>query len=473
MWYTSSVKGGEVKRIVIIGGGVSGLSVGYRLKRDMGADVTVLEVESRPGGKAQTFSEQGFTCEEATNGWLDKEPAMRDLVADLGLEERVQPSDDLAAHRFIYRAGRLHELQMHPLKFLTSSALPLGSRLRLIMEPFVRQKTDEVDETLAEFADRRIGTGARNLLIGPMASGVYAGDPTRMSLKSCFGKVYTLEREHGGLIKGMIALKRAKRRSGENPDEVQAGPTGRLTSLKGGVGELTGALAAQLGDDLRCGARVVAVRPREGGGFYVEVEGYERLEADIVISAAPAHAAAAYLASLDEDAAAAFGEIPYPSLDVVCLGFRREQVAHPLAGFGFLVPRGEEKTILGALWTSSIFPGRSPKAHVLVRAMVGGMLEPQVAGWDLDQVLATVRQDLRDVIGIEKGAEPVFQKVFRHPKAIPQYHVGHSSLQERIQAGETRHPGFFATGNALRGIGVIDCVRESVPLAERVARLLG
>lgn len=462
-----------MKRIVIVGGGVSGLSVGYRLKRNMGSAVTVLEVESRPGGKAQTVTEQGFTCEEATNGWLDKEQAMRDLIADLGLESRVQPSDDLAAHRFIYRAGRLHELEMHPLKFMTSSALPLSARLRLIMEPFVRPRTDDSDESLAAFADRRIGKGARELLIGPMASGVYAGDPARMSLRSCFGKVSALEREHGGLIKGMIALKKAKKRAGENPDDVQAGPSGRLTSLKGGVGELTGALAAALGDDLRCGARVAAVRPREGGGFLLDIEGEGQMEADVVISAAPAHAATAYLAPLDRDAAAAFGEIPYPALDVICLGFRRDQVAHPLRGFGFLVPRGQDKTILGALWTSSIFPGRSPEGHVLVRAMAGGMLEPQVAGWDTEQVVGTVLQDLRGVIGIEKNAEPVFQKVFRHPKAIPQYHVGHSRLQARIQAAETRHPGFFATGNALKGIGVIDCVRESVPLAERVARLLG
>ena len=178
--------------------------------------------------------------------------------------------------------------------------------------------------------------------------------------------------------------------------------------------------------------------------------------------------------SLDEDAARAFSEIPYPPLFVVCLGFERSAISHDLSGFGFLVPRRQGKTILGTLFTSSIFPGRAPDRHVLLRTMIGGMLEPHVAGWTDDQVLETVQDELREILGLAPGARPVFVKVFRHDRAIPQYHVGHSLLKARIAAAEERHPGFFATGNALRGIGVIDCVRESVPLAAEIAaRLAG
>jgi oxygen-dependent protoporphyrinogen oxidase len=458
-----------LKQVVIIGGGISGLAAAYWLKRNFGLDVTVLEAAERTGGKVQTFKDSGFTCEEATNGWLDKEPAMGTLIRDLGMEAEVQPCDALAEHRFIYRAGRLHEIRMHPIKFMLSSALPLGARLRLMMEPFVKPRTDEEDETLADFAARRLGKGARDFLIGPMAFGIYAGDPEHMSLRSCFGKVHALEQNHGSLIKGMMALKKAKRAAGEDANAVQAGPSGRLTSLRGGIGGISKALSDRLGASIRTGARVVSVEKRADGIFETSLDGAEKIASSAVVSAAPAHAAARYLASLDEDAAAAFGEIPYPALHVVCLGFRREQVTHDLRGFGFLVPRGQKKKLLGALWTSSIFPGRAPKGYVLVRAMLGGMLTPEVAAWDPDQAADHVLGELRDIIGIDPKEKPEWQKVFSHAKAIPQYHVGHGRLVSRIEEAEARHPGFFATGNAIRGIGLIDCVRESEPLAERIA----
>ncbi len=459
---------------IVVGGGISGMTIAYRLKRDHRIDVTVLESAERPGGKAQTETADEFTCEEATNGWLDKEPAVRDLIRDLGLEARVQPSDSIASRRFIFRRGSLREIHMHPLKFMLSSALPLGARLRLAVEPFVKKGPGDTDETLADFAERRLGKSARDILIGPMASGIYAGDPTQMSLRACFGKVHDLEQQYGGLIKGMIARKKAEKAAGKDPSAIQAGPSGRLTSLKGGMTELVQALARELGSDLQTDCQVVGITPCKKGGFDVRVKGRDLLRADSVISAAPAWAAASFLTSLDEDAAGAFEEIPYPALDVVCLGYRREQIQHDMNGFGFLVPRGQGKTILGSLWTSSIFPGRAPKDRVLIRAMIGGMLEPQVADWTQDQIVDTVRRELEDILGIKRSDEPVFIRLFRHKQAIPQYHVGHSELiRRRIRPAEERHPGFFAAGNAIFGIGVVDCVRESVPLARRVGRMRG
>ncbi|MCP4603845.1 MAG: protoporphyrinogen oxidase [Proteobacteria bacterium] len=458
--------------VIVIGGGISGMAVAYRLKRDHRISVTVLESADRPGGKAQTEVADEFTCEEATNGWLDKEQAMRDLIRSLALETRVQPSDPAAGRRFIFRNGALREIKMHPLKFMTSSVLPLGARFRLAIEPLIKKGPSDKDETLQDFAVRRLGRGALDILVGPMASGVYAGDPSRMSLKACFGKVSNLEQQHGGLIKGMIALKKAEKAAGRDPSIVQAGPSGRLTSFKGGMAELVQALAHALGSDLRTGCRVIGVTPYKKGGFEVTVEGHDSLRADAVISAAPAWAATSFLKTLDEDAAGAFGEIPYPALDVICLGFRRDQVIHDLNGFGFLVPRGQGKTILGSLWTSSIFPGRAPEDFVLIRAMIGGMLESQVAGWTDNQVIDTVRSELENILGIPASLEPIFKRLYRHKKAIPQYHIGHGDLIDRIQRAEERHRGFFAAGNAINGIGVVDCVRESVPMANRVAALL-
>ncbi len=462
----------KTPQIAIIGGGISGMTQAFRLKRDYDLHPIVLECTDRPGGKAQTVVADGFTCEEATNSWLDKEPAARDLLADLNLADRIQPADQAAERRFIYREGSLREIHLHPLRFMTSAVLPLGARLRLAMEPFIRKNRNISDETLADFAARRLGKGARDILVGPMASGVYAGDPFQMSLKSCFPKVHTLEQQHGGLIKGMVALKREKKRAGEDPQTVQAGPSGRITSLKGGVTELVQGLTQALGDDLKTGCKVTAVTAARDGGYTIHVRGAEPFIADAVVSAAPAWAASSYLEPLDPEIAKALREIPYPSLDVVCLGYNRTQVAHAMNGFGFLVPRNQGKTTLGCLWTSSIFPGRAPEDHVLIRTMIGGMLEPQVAGWTEEQVVDTVRRELSDILGIPPTEEPVVLRVFRHERAIPQYHVGHEQIVQRIRAAENQHRGFFTGGNALGGIGVIDCIREASPLARRVAEFV-
>ncbi len=456
-----------MSNIVVIGGGVFGLSVGFMLKRQ-GISVTVLESEPRAGGKAQTVVADGFTCEEATNGWLDKEPAMRTLLDDLQLSGQLLPCDPAAERRFVFRRGELRQIEMHPLKFMLSSLLPLSARLRLAVEPLVPKSRLNGDETLAHFADRRLGKTAREILVGPMASGVYAGDPSLMSLKSCFGKVYELERQYGSLIKGMIALKKQKKAAGEDPATVQAGPSGRLTSLRGGMSQLIGALVDVLGDDLHTSCPVSVVRPTATGQFEIRSTGHAPIVADVVISAAPAWAAKNYLAPLDDKAAQAMGQIPYPALDVVCLGFEKKHVERPIDGFGFLVPRHQGKTILGSLWTSSIFDGRAPDDHVLMRTMIGGMLEPQVAGWSNAQLIETVRRDLEDIVGVSRLQEPAFLRVFRHKLAIPQYHVGHEELLKSIRGAEQRSPGFFAGGNAVGGIGVIDCVRESSVLAHRV-----
>lgn len=459
-------------RVIVIGAGISGLTVAYRLSHHTDLELVIFERENRFGGKAQTEVAGGFTCEEATNSWLDKEPVMRELLDDLGLATRIQPASQSAERRFIYRADALREIALNPVKFMGSSVLPLRGRLRLAMEPFVRKGNGSTDETLAHFAARRLGPLSRDILIGPMAAGVYAGDPEKMSLKSCFPKVYDLEQRYGGLIKGMVALKKEKRRAGEDPSTVQAGPSGRMTSLKGGVGELTHALARALGSRVRLGTAVREIHCRADGRFDVFLEGEPTEVADVVVSAAPAWSAENYLRTLDPEAADAFAGIPYPSLDVVCLGYRRDQVAFALDGFGFLVPRRQGKTILGSLWTSSIFPGRAPRDHVLIRTMIGGMLEPQVGEWTDQQVIDTVLSELVEIIGVQREAEPTFLRLFRHARAIPQYHVGHAARVDQIGRAENRHPGFFAGGNALRGVGVLDCVRESTHLAERILKFL-
>ena len=461
-----------MKDVIIVGGGITGLATGYLLSERYGRKVLILEKEPHVGGKARTEYQDGFTTELGTNGWLDKEPAMRTLIDMLEINQRVQPSDDAAGRRFIYREGHLRELHMHPLKFMMGSALPFFARLRVAMEPFVSPKTGEDDETLADFATRRLGPKATELLIGPMASGVYAGDPSKMSIKSCFSKVHALESRHGGLIKGMIALKKQKKAAGEDPKTVQAGPSGKLTSLKGGVQDLVDSLASHLDGCIHTDTTVAKIR-KSAHGFEVITTQATTFNAKSLLSASPAWAASTYLASLDEDVADAFSGIPYPALDVVCLGFPSEQITTSLNRFGFLVPRGQGVTLLGSLFTSTIFPGRSPEGHILLRNMIGGMLAPEIAGMEQDAVVELVRRDLQTTLDIPMDLKPSFQKVYRHERAIPQYHVGHEQLKDRIKAAESRVPGFFASGNAIKGIAMIDCVREAFVTADSIHQFLG
>lgn len=460
-----------MKDIIIIGGGVTGLTTGYLLKHQYGKDVLILEKETRVGGKAKTEYHHGFTTEMGTNGWLDKEPAIRSLIDDLGINNMVQPSNDAASRRFIYRNGKLRELHMHPIKFLAGSALPFSARLRIAIEPFISPSDSDEDETLADFATRRLGPKATELLIGPMASGVYAGDPKKMSIKSCFSKVQALEAQYGGLIKGMIALKKQKKKAGEDPKTVQAGPSGKLTSMKGGVQNLVDALASKLNGCIQVDTQATKIKNTKNG-FEVYTNKQTLLKSKTILSASPAWAAADYLASLDENTARAFSQIPYPGLDVVCLGFPKEKIHTSLNRFGFLVPRGQGIKMLGSLFTSTIFEGRSPSDHILLRNMIGGMLEPEISSMEETKVIQIVREDLEKSLGIPVELNPSFQKVYRHEKSIPQYHVGHEKLKKRIFEAENRVPGFFASGNAIKGIGMIDCVREAYSTAESINKFL-
>ncbi len=462
-----------MSKVIVIGGGISGLSVAYQLTLLGISDVEVWEAESRTGGKAYTLQKDGFYLESGSNGWLDKEPAVNRLICSLGIEDRVQPSNEASARRFIFRSGHLRELHLHPLKFMFSSALPLSARLRLTAEPFIHSKKTDDDESLADFATRRLGKGAAKWLIGPMASGVYAGDPDQMSLRSCFPKIFALEKKYGSLIKGMAALKREKKALGENPSEITAGPSGRLTSMKSGISELVDALTVALGNRIKTDMEVAVVEHALKNRFTVKTRQGIEDDCDAVISAAPAYAAAKYLALLDHDAALALSQIPYPALDVVCLAFKKEDVLHDFNGFGFLAPRDQGLTILGSLWTSSIFQGRAPDNFVLFRTMIGGMTEPQVSEWNEPDIIKEVRHDLKTAIGLKEEVTPVLSHVFRHTKAIPQYHIGHEKLVEKFSAAENHLPGLLIRGNFLGGIGIVNCIKNSELTAKKLMSILG
>lgn len=465
-----------MKQVVLIGGGISGLSTAWLLEKrareaGIALQLTLLEQELQTGGKIKSVRENGYLCEWGPNGFLDSKPQTLELCGALGISGRLHRSNDNARKRFIYSNSRLHRLPENGPSFLKSKLLSWPGKFRLMGEPFASAYPGG-DETLAHFGRRRLGPEALQKLIAPMASGIFAGDPETMSLVSCFPRIAELEREYGGLFMAMFALARKKRQERKEGkiSSSAAGPGGTLTSFKEGIQFLTDTLTSQLGDRVRTGKNVVSIN-QTNGLWEVRSSDGTVLQADLVISAAPAYAAAAMLESVDATLVDTLRQIPYSTLSVVCCGFQTAGLGHPLDGFGYLVPKEEGRTVLGTLWDSSMFENRAPSGQALLRSMAGGACRPELIQLPDEELLKRVRDDLRTIMGIAKA--PAFSRIIRHQQAIPQYTAGHGKRLEAIEARLWQHKGLLLTGNAFKGVGLNDCVAASQATVERAMEHLG
>jgi len=463
-------------RIAIIGAGLSGLCTAFYLVDRLSeagkeAEILLLEADSAPGGKMRTIRQDGFRMEWGPNGFLTNKPYGMELVSELGIEKRLARSSDLARKRFIYSGGTLHRLPETPPAFFRSDLLSIAGRLRILWEPFAAGPAAGIDESLGDFARRRLGPEALEKLIDPMVTGIFAGDPDQMSLRACFPLIHDLERKHGGLVRGMLALRKERARQGVK-GEMSAGPGGVLMSFDEGVQALTDTLADRLAEGLHRNVTVDRIE-RRGEAYVLRLsEGGRREEmaADIVVAATPAYAAAQMLSPLDEGLSDALAAIPYSPITVAALGYEKATLGNPLDGFGFLIPRGEKRKILGALWDSSVFPDRAPEGKALLRVMVGGVRAPELAALPEEKLLTLVRRELQDIMGI--SAQPVLARTFFHDRGIPQYLVGHGKRLERIDGRLAHFPGLHLNSNAYRGIALNDCVLQSRLTAERIAGTL-
>lgn len=461
-------------KVAVIGAGISGLSTAYAIEQQARAAeidlaTVILEKEKRLGGKIWSIQEDGYLCEWGPNGFLDSKPMTLELCDHLGIGDRLLRSNDNARKRFIYSEGALHRLPENGPSFLKSKLISWPGKLRLACEMLIPPSRINIDETLADFARRRLGAEALDKLIAPMVSGVFAGDPETMSLKSCFPRIYELEREYGGLIRAMIRLaqkKKAERKAGKIVSSA-AGPGGVLTSFLQGIQELADSTAGALKGEVRTDAEVKALVKKDGG-YELHLDGGGTLDVEIVVAASPAFALAGMVAGIDSGISKLLGEIPYAPMNVVCFGYQREKIARDVNGFGYLIPKKENRAILGTLWDSSIFPGRAPEGCVLLRSMMGGATNPRAIDLSETEVKAKVMADLKNIMGI--GAEPDFVRIFRHPKAIPQYIVGHGRRLQKLDEHLHKYPGLFFTGNAFLGVGINDCVNASNQIADRVIR---
>lgn len=468
-----------MKKIVIVGGGISGLATAWLLRDKARAagkelEITLLEKEERPGGKIRSIKADGYTCEWGPNGFLDSKPQTLDLCRALGVESNLHRSSDNARKRFIFSGGQLHQLPDGGPAFLRSRLISWPGKLRLALEPtpFISPAPAGVDETLAAFGRRRLGGEALDKLIAPMVSGIFAGDPETMSLVSCFPRIAELEREYGGLIRAMIMLAKKKKRDQAEGKVVSsaAGPGGVLTSFREGIQYLSDALAASLGDIVRPGSVVTSVEKGGSVPYRVKCSDGTEYESDLAVIASPAFAAAEMLAGLDNGMAGILRQIPYAGMTVICFGYSRERISRSLDGFGYLIPKKEGLSTLGTLWDSSMFENRAPEGKVLLRSMMGGACFPEYIRLSDEEVTARVRKDLALTMGIE--ADPEFVRIFRHPQAIPQYTVGHGARLQALEELRRAHPGLILTGNSYRGIGLNDCVAAAERAADEALSLL-
>ncbi|MBD3383235.1 MAG: protoporphyrinogen oxidase [candidate division Zixibacteria bacterium] len=442
-------------KVAIIGGGISGLAAGFFLKADHDSDYdfTIFEKQDRLGGTIGTTREDGYIVDWGSNGFLDREPLTLEFVDRLGLREKLNPADLKSERRFIFRNDRLWEIRPNPKTFLKSGLLSLPGRLRIAFEYFKPGRKDDRDESIFDFAKRRIGKEAAETLIDPMVSGIYGGDARELSLKACFPRMFEMERMYGGLIKAM--LKKKKESGGKSGGP--AGPGGRLTSFEGGLYTLIEGLEKVLENHLMYPIEVRAI-VKSGDKFVLETS-HGKPEFDAVIIAVPAYHAARMLAGLNWTVSDMLNRIPYSSLAVVCQGFDKQAFENPPAGFGFLVPHSQKKQVLGSIWTSEIFPDQAPEGKVLLRTMLGGSVNPQVVEKPEAEIASTALEELSKMMGI--NSEPEYQKVIRWKNAIPQYTLGHLERMERIEAELKQIGSIFLAGNAYWGIGMNDCIKRS------------
>jgi len=437
------------KRVAIIGGGISGLTTAYLLKRK-GFDVTVFEESDRLGGNVQTVSRKGYTFEEGPNSLL-KSPRLVDLVKLLNLDGQVLASDKAAKKRYVLFGGKLEAIG--PRSFV-NGYFSLRTLAALIREPFVRSKSPE-GESVADFISRRIGPELVEKALDPFVSGIYAGDPNDLSMRAAFPKLFEMERDFGSL---MVA---AFRRKTEKADADFP----RTFSFHGGLKTLIAALADGIGDNIKLTSPVGEIG-QEGDKYTINREKF-----DAVVISTPAFVASNLIESRDKVLAELLSKVNYPQLAVVVLGFKPESIEAKLDGFGFLIASREKRPILGTVFHSVVFPERSRAGHQLLVTFVGGVRSgDSLHSKTDDELKSIVHSELSEILGVK--AEPDFVHIKRWKKAIPQYRIGYEKVTEACGDFEQHNPGIYFCSNFYRGISMGDCVKNSFETADSIEKYL-
>jgi oxygen-dependent protoporphyrinogen oxidase len=442
-----------MRSIVIVGGGITGLSLAFRLSSRPNTQVTLLEASDRLGGNIRTIHKDGFTIEFGPNGFLDSSPATVQLARDVGLGDKlIAASESSSRKRYLFLGDRLHALPNSIGRLLRLPLLSMRGKLALLTEPLRACRRDGGPESVADFARRRAGREAADLFADALVTGIHGGDSELLDVRSAFPRLVKFETEDGSVIRGMRNAAKRKRAAGEKP----ARP--KLWSFRDGLEVLIAALAERLPRPPFLGVAVRRIE-RVAKGWIVHGEGNDVWTADTVVLTCPAYQQARIVADLDAELAGLLAEIAYNRIAVVALGYSADDVPRAYDGFGYIAPQRLRRDMLGVQWCSAIFPARAPHGFVLWRALCGGWHRGDVADWPDDRLVSAVRSEIRLATGVD--AQPMFTLVLRWPQAIPQYLLGHPERVAAIEARAAQHPGLILGGNALHGISLNDCVEWS------------
>ncbi|PEN14033.1 protoporphyrinogen oxidase [Longibacter salinarum] len=442
----------------IIGAGISGLTAAYHLKQ-AGIPVTVLEATSATGGMIRSESIDGYLVEHGPNSLRDTNDLLPEIIRDLNLTEEIVEASASARKRYVVKHGKPEPLPSSPLSFLTTSLLSTRGKLRLLMEPFVRSGNAQENETVASFVRRRLGREILDYAVDPFVGGIFAGDPADLSVAHAFSRLHQMEKEHGSLFRGLIHAFRNRSDGGNRSRSIY--------SFRNGLETLPRALTQALGDCVHVNTPVTSLRldDRRWHVATREPDGATEMRFfDAVISTIPLHRLPGIDLTSEIDLAP-LERVPYPPVSVLAMGFDRSDIDHPLDGFGMLVPKVEDDySLLGCLFSSTLFPNRAPEGQVLLTTFAGGARHPKLGMEETAELRSTVLQDLDELLGI-RGA-PSFTRHIQWQRAIPQYTLQHGHVKAVLDRLETRHPGLHFAGNYRSGISVGDAMQSGVAAAE-------
>ena len=467
----------DFKSIAVLGAGVTGLTAAHRLTQ-LGHRVRLFESSGRVGGAVRTERTAGWLVEGGPNSLLSGEPALATLIAELGLTPELLTANPGAKNRYLVRRGRPLAAPVSPPAFLFSPLFSVGAKFWLLAEIFTRRRVRTADVSLQDFVRDHFGQELVDYGLNPFVAGVYAGDPKKLSARHSFPQLWASEQTHGSIIRSQLAAAKARKARGE--------PRGSIISFRHGLQTLPDALAARLpAGTLALNARLEALLPGSRSSASVpsvpfvpsgspwNLVWHDGTSAhtesfDAIVAALPASALAQLrFGTHGERPLASLEAIEHPPVSSLFLGYRREQVAHPLDGFGVLVPAVEKRSVLGVLFSSSLFAGRAPDGHIALTVMIGGMRQPALARLPTEKLLAAIEPDLRELLGVS-GA-PVFSRHTFWPRAIPQYHLGHERHLDTMAACERAHPDFLLGGQARDGIALPACLAAGEKLAARAS----
>lgn len=457
-------------RVAVVGGGIAGLAAAHLLREIAPSlEVALFEAGHRLGGALQTEHQDGYLLELGADNFITNVPWGVELCRRLGIAEQLLPTRPSQRRAMVIHRRRLVPVPagfhlLAPSRIMPIVQTPLLSwpgKLRLLAEWLIPRRRDTADESLASFARRRLGREAFERLVQPLVAGIYTADAEKLSMQAALPRFLEMERRHGGLI-------RAARRQDQSDGADSSGARyGLFVAPRGGMASLVDALAARLPPGtVRLNTPVCEIKPAGDGGWHVSIGGgAERFQS--VVVATPAHAAAGLIGGFDADLAASLREIPYAGSAIVLVGYRREQIAHPLESFGFVVPAIERRGILAGSFSSVKFEGRAPEGRVLVRVFLGGADRPDQLELADDALRRIAIDELAELLGTR--GEPELTRVVRWPASMPQYYLGHVQLVERIESLAARYATLALAGNAYHGVGVPNCIHSGEQAAERIA----